>query len=82
MRTGFSHNVAPMLIRRNPGRPSRFYAKIALAQNLAGSDALDPEFSLASTLAKEVREGRLREIEVREIGGILCYFPSNSLEGA
>jgi hypothetical protein len=77
MQTGFSHEVAPRLIRRNPGRPARFYARIALKQKLAGSDALDPEFSLASTLAKEVRERRLPGIESRMVGGTFCYFPAD-----
>jgi hypothetical protein len=77
MQTGFSHGVAPTLIERNPGRPARFYARTALKQNLAGSDAKDREFSLASTLAKEVRERRLPGIEARTVGGVLCYFPSN-----
>lgn len=78
MQTGFSHEVAPGLIRQHPGQPSRFYARMALDLKLAGSDALEPEYSLASTLAKEVREGRLREIEVRKIGRSLRYFPATS----
>jgi len=78
MQTGFSHEVAPGLIRRHPGQPSRFYARMALDLKLAGSDAVNPEYSLASTLAKEVREGRLREIEVKRIGRSLRYFPAIS----
>ena len=78
MQTGFSHEVEPGLIRQHSGQPSRSYARMALNLKLAGSDALEPEYSLASTLAKEVREGRLREIKVRKIGRSLRYSPAIS----
>ena len=77
MQKGFSHGVAPDLIRERPGMTSRQVAELAMNRGLSSSDAKDdPAFSLGSTLAKEVREGRLPEVVVRKERGVLRYYPA------
>ncbi|MBI4301467.1 MAG: hypothetical protein HY664_02530 [Chloroflexi bacterium] len=78
MKTGFSHEVAPRLIRESPGMTSDEVAKLALSNELCSSDAKDPVRSLGNTLAKEVREGRLPEIVARRDGNILRYYPKDT----
>jgi len=77
MQHGFKA-VAPELIRETPGLPAKEYAAIALGRELCGSDSKDPLQSLATTLAKEFREGRMPGIRVEKVGGVLCYFPDDS----
>lgn len=81
MQHGFK-GVAPELIRETPGLPAKEYAAIALERELCGSDSKDPLQSLGSTLAKEVREGRMPGIRAEKVGGVLCYFPSDSSSAA
>ena len=77
MRKGFSHGVAPDLVRESPGMTSRQVAELAMSRGLSSSDAKDdPVFSLGSTLAKEVREGRLPEVVARKERGVLRYYPA------
>ncbi len=75
MKHGFKA-VAPEVIRERPGLPPEEYARMALERGLCGSDSKkDPVFSLATTLRKEVREGRMPGIRAEKINGRLCYFP-------
>jgi hypothetical protein len=50
------------------------YAAMALQRGLAGSNSKDPVQSLATTLAKEVREGRMPGIRAQSEDGKLRYF--------
>lgn len=61
-----SKKVFPDLIKAKPGLTAREYAKMALSQGLCGSASKDPVFSLATTLMKEVREGRMPGIRASE----------------
>ena len=76
MQKGFSHEVAPDLIRENPGKTAEELAEMALKRHLCGSDSKTPIRSLAATLEKEVREGRLPEIVRRKEGGQYRYYPA------
>ena len=79
MKKGFSHVVAPDLVRQKPGMTAEEVAELALRRGLCSSDAkkTDPKTSLGNTLAKEVREGRLPEIRAERVGGVLCYYPAS-----
>jgi len=81
MRKGFSHEVAPGLIAEEPGRPAEYYADKALYLGLSASDSKSPVHSLASTLRKEAREGRLPELYTQKRGGRLCFFPVDGSDG-
>lgn len=76
MRSSFAGEIAPKLVRRHPGQPARYYAELALSQGLITSRSeQDPVFSLASSLAKYVRERRVQGIVARREAGELRYFP-------
>jgi len=75
MKKGFSHGVAPDLIRQKPGMTAQQVAELALNADLCGSDSKTPISSLANTLAKEVREGRHPEVRAERVGGVLRYYP-------
>ena len=60
-------------VLERPGMTSREVAELALMRDLAGSDSKDPAMSLASTLAKEVREGRHQSIRAERVNGLLRY---------
>lgn len=77
MQKGFKH-IVPDLIKKKPGLTAEEYAKIALDQGLCGSDSMDPKFSLASTLRKEVREGRLPSIRADTTQKPIRYYPDDS----
>jgi hypothetical protein len=72
---GFTYGVAPALVKGNPGMMSREIAGLALSRGLAHSDSKDPVTSLATSLAKEVREGRHKEIRAESVNGELRYYP-------
>ncbi|MCH7626022.1 MAG: hypothetical protein IIC83_08880 [Chloroflexi bacterium] len=73
---GFSHGVAPDLIAEKPEMTSSEVAEIALSRGLAESNSSDPVRSLGNTLAKEVREGRLKEsVRAELVRGVLRYYP-------
>lgn len=76
MKKGFSHKVAPALIEERPGMTKEEVAELALKRGLCGSDAVKttPVESLGNTLEKEVREGRLPDIEARK-EDVLRYYP-------
>ena len=76
MKKGFSHGVAPDLVRQKPGMTANEVAELALSRGLCSSDAKDPVDSLGKTLAKEVREGRLPEVYANRVGGLLRYYPA------
>ena len=78
MKKGFSHGVAPTLIAENPGMTASEVAERALSRGLAESDSSDPVRSLAATLAKEVREGRHKEVRADRASGVLRYYPISS----
>ena len=59
-----SKKIFPSLINAKPGLTAKEYAAMALDQGLCGSASKDPVFSLATTLMKEVREGRMPDIKV------------------
>lgn len=65
------------LIKKYPGLTAEEYAKMALDQGLCGSDSKNPVFSLATTLRKEYREGRMPSIRAEKIGGKLRFYPLN-----
>ncbi len=50
---------------------------MALERELCGSDSQNPEWSLATTLAKESREGRMQGVTAERVDGSLRYFPSD-----
>ncbi len=77
MQHGFKA-VVVQLISERPGLPAEEYARMALERGLCGSDAKDPVFSLATTLAKQVRKGRMADQVRRErVNGRFCYFPAH-----
>jgi hypothetical protein len=76
MQKGFK-KVVKSIIQKKPGFTAREYAEIAVKQGLCGSDSKDPIFSLATTLMKEVREGRMLGIKAVKVEGKLHYFPDN-----
>lgn len=79
MRKGFMDFVATRLIPESPGGTAEWYAKEYV--ELFGKDASDakkPVQSLASTLAKQVREGREKRVRRERIGGEYRFFPVNS----
>ena len=77
MQKGFKR-VAPDLIRDKPGLTAYEYAEMALKQHLCGSDSKNPVFSLATTLMKEFREGRMPGIKaVKGHDNKLRYFPKH-----
>jgi Arc/MetJ-type ribon-helix-helix transcriptional regulator len=67
--------VVVRLIGESPGLAAEEYAVTALQRGLAGSNSKDPVQSLATTLAKEVREGRMLGIRAQREHGKLRYFP-------
>lgn len=75
MQKGFK-KVAPDLIEANPWLTAPEYAKMALDQHLCSSDSRNPVFSLATTLMKEVREGRMPGIKAVKVNGRLHYGPA------
>jgi len=76
MQHGFK-GVAPSLIAEKPGLSADDYARLALERHLCKSDSVDPVFSLASTLRKEVREGRMIGVVAKKAGGKICFYPSD-----
>lgn len=74
MQKGFK-KVVVSLIRANPGLTPDEYATMALDHGLCGSDSKNQVFSLATTLRKEVREGRMPEIKAVKVNGRLHLFP-------
>ena len=70
-----SKKIFPALIKANPGLTAKEYARMALDQGLCGSASKDPTFSLATTLMKEVREGRMPGI--RANGRPMRFYPDN-----
>lgn len=77
MQHGFKA-ITPQLIRETPGLSATDYARIALERGLCGSDSKDPEGSLATTLAKEYREGRMPGIRAERVNGKLRYFTADN----
>jgi hypothetical protein len=75
MQKGFK-KVAPDLIQANPWLTPQEYAKMALDRHLCSSDSENPVFSLATTLMKEVREGRMPGIKGVKVNGRLRYGPA------
>jgi len=78
MKKGFKKIVFD-LVRENPGLTAKEYAKVALDRGLSGSDSKDPVFSLATTLMKEVREGRMPEIRVIKSERPQRFYPDNHI---
>jgi len=58
-----------------PGLTAEEYAQDGYCEGYALSDAKNQVFSLASTLMKQVREGKELHIRGERIGGKYCYFP-------
>ena len=79
MQHGFK-SVARQIIEERPGLPADEYARIALQRGLCGSDSTNPVFSLASTLRKEYREGRMPDLRAEKVNGRLCFFPADYSE--
>jgi len=69
--------VAWQLIHDRPGLTAEEYAIMARERGLAGSNSKDPNWSLATTLAKECREGRMPGIRAENVDGKRRYFPSD-----
>ena len=78
MKKGFTYELAPTLVRERPGMTFREVAELALQRGLCQSDAKDQIQSLATTLAKEIREGRQRGILARKVDGQLRCFSATS----
>jgi hypothetical protein len=73
---GFTR-AAWQLIHETPGLTAEEYADIALKRGLARSNSRDPRQSLATTLGKGVREGRMSGIRREQVDGKLRYFPGD-----
>lgn len=71
--------VALKLVKEQPGLSAEDYATMALDSGLATSNSKDPVQSLATTLMKQVREGKVSEIYTEKVAGKLRYFPTNDL---
>ncbi len=76
MKQGFMDHVATILIPEFPGATALWYAKAYLKEG-GGSDAKQPEQSLANTLSKQVQTGREKRIKRERIKGVYCYFPAS-----
>ena len=76
MKKGFK-KIIPDLVRANPGLTAKEYAKMALDQGLCNSDSKDPAFSLATTLMKEVREGRMLGVKAIRGERPQRFYPDN-----
>ncbi len=76
MKKGFKKIILD-LVRENPGLTAKEYAKVALDRGLSGSDSKDPVFSLATTLMKEVRGGRMPGIRVIKSERPQRFYPDN-----
>lgn len=77
MKKGFK-KIIPNLVKANPGLTAKEYAKMALDRGLCISDSKDPTFSLATTLMKEVREGRMPGIKAIKGERPLRFYPDNN----
>ncbi|SRR6266851_384859 len=75
MSRGFTKQV-PQLVAQHPGLTANELAVLALQEGY-GSSARDPEYSLAQTLLKEHREGRLPCVESRRVNGKLRFWPAS-----
>jgi hypothetical protein len=73
--------IAPDLIKANPGLTAKEYAKMALDRGLCGSGSIDPVFSLATTLMKEIRERRMPGIRVTTSERPQRFYPDNYASG-
>ncbi len=80
MKKGFK-KIVPDLIRANPGLTAKEYSKMAIDRGLSNSDSKDPVFSLATTLLKEVREGRMLGVKAIKSDGPLRFFIDNHTSG-
>ena len=79
MRRGFTDYAATILIPDFPGETARWYAEKYLQEpGNTGSDARDKVQSLASTLDKQVREGRERRVRRDRINGLYRFFPASA----
>lgn len=78
MKKGFKKIILD-LVKENPGLTAKEYAKVALDRGLCGSDSKDPVFSLATTLMKEVREGRMPGIRVIKSERPQRFYPDNHI---
>ena len=76
MRRGFTDFAATILIPDFPGETARWYAEKYLQERgESSSDARVPLQSLATTLEKQVREGREKRVRRARIDGAYRYFP-------
>jgi hypothetical protein len=78
MKKGFK-KVVPSLVQATPGLTDTEYAKIALDRGLCRSDSKDPIMSLATTMRKEIREGRMPGIKAVKVDGKLHFFPEKEI---
>ena len=78
MQRNFVRQVGPKLINEDPGHPAEVYARRALERGLSESNSQGPVFSLASSLARTVREQRLPSIRRAQVDGVYCYFPAET----
>jgi len=76
VKKGFK-KIIPDLVRANPGLTAKEYAKMALDQGLCNSDSKDPAFSLATTLMKEIREGRMSGVKATKGERPMRFYPDN-----
>lgn len=79
MQKGFKKAI-PDLVKANPGLTAREYAEMALNQHICGSDSKDPVQSLATTMMKEVREGRMPSVKSVKGVGAMRYYPTNNTQ--
>jgi len=77
MKSGFTDFAATKLIPTEPGQTARHYARVYLELDDKSklSDSRNPEESLANTLDKQVREGRVPGIKRERVGGKYRFFP-------
>ena len=71
--------IAEALVKERPGLAAEEYARMALDRGIAQSNSKDPVQSLATTLMKQVREGRTTEIYADQVRGKLRYYPTGDL---
>jgi len=76
MKRGFMDYVVTMM-PDYPGQTAKWWAKEYLA-GVGGSDAKDPEQSLANTLSKRVRTGKVSGIRREKVRGVHLFFPAKT----
>jgi hypothetical protein len=79
MKKGFMDWLRGGYLETCPGLTAEEYARDGYFEGCVKSDAKDQEFSLASTLMKQVRDGKEAFIRRELIGKKYHYFPGSGI---